>query len=421
MTIFIDPYHTTTGMVTDMSRTVTSLKECTIREPLTGTNLGVRTVNDIIPVFITGCRVSEGALSSFTHPIFIKNFNGKSYLFTDMTLFVRSGGTLETLDSHIRHREEFEFTKARAIASLVWAAGETNRFKTSMTFAGDVFAAWIGQTLTRAFALDFVASNKIKMLAMAYWESLFMNRPLVLSQDDDVTMTVAQKVHRSTKLPVSAAVQFFRSIDTPISNINDFCSVAVKVLDNVNLNPLPGRPETGFNLRVLLNLIADSWFSTKSKEILAVALEHPPTLAAIIYYCMNYNNFKRQQLGQTIQSVGRGEVTAQFKMAFAQMLEEYTRPEVRLVSVMEYMDPSVFHDPSKDDESAVARLMEELTSSSEMDELNKIANTNEGFGTEVFDEIYASVKKPGVEEANSATTGGVILNQNDLVDGRPTY
>lgn len=369
MTIFVDPYHTTTGVTLDTTKVVTPLKECTIRDPLTGSNLGVRAANSVVPVFVTGCRNSEKAVPSFTHPIFIKNFNGKSYLFTDMTLFVSSGGTLSNIDSHIRRREEFDFTKARGIASLVWASGDTARFRNSMGFAGDVFASWIGQALSRNFALDFMDQIKVQLIALAFYQSLFVDGPVVYSDNDDKAALCARQASNSFRVPFTDAVKFYKGLTTPMASINDMCEAIVKTLDNVNLNPAPGRPDTGFNLRVLLNLISDAWFSTNSKLILSVAVEHPPTLCAIIYYCINYNNFRRQALGQTIQQCGKNGKAEAFSKAFSQMLEEMQQPESKLIPVMEYRDPANFLD--KEDDGEVAALLRELNGEGDSD-ANKV-------------------------------------------------
>lgn len=418
MTIFVDPYHTTAGVILDMTKTITPLKETTIRDSLNGTNLEVRTVNDVRPVFITGCRDSEQAIPSFAHPIFIKNFNGKSYLFTDMRLYISSGGTLDTIPSHIRRREEFDFVKARSIASQVWATGDVDRFHGQLSFAGDVFAQWIGQSIIRAASLDFVDGNKVMMIALAYWETLFKQGTVDVSKDEDIAMLCAQRASRNWKIPVGVANQFYRTVDIPMASIADFCANVVKCLNNVNLNPVPGRPETGFNLRSLLNLIADAWFSNNSKPILATSLEHPPTLCSIIYYCLNYNNFKRQTLGQIIESVGRGGKAMAFNNSFRQLLEDMTRPETRPVSVMEFQDPANY----QDNDGAVAALMAELHGDGSSG-FTKELNTNEDYGFTAIDssmrESLDSNKTPGVTEAPDAAYPNRIANPGGFADGRP--
>lgn len=396
MTIYIDPYHTSSGMVLDMTKVITSLKESTVRDPLDGTNLGVASINSITPVFITGCRDSERDIPSFAHPILIKNFNGKSYLFTDMTLFVKASANLLNIDSNIRSREEFEFTKARAIASLVWAGGGQSRFANGMGFVSSVFAALIAQTLSKYFALIFTDSMKIQMIALGFYESLYVDGPVNYAKDMDMSMMVARKASDTFKIPFTQALSFYKQLDTPMADLSDMCEVIVKQLDNVGLNPIQGRPGSGFNSRVLLNLIGNVWFSTNSKLILPVAMEHPPTLAAIVYYCMNYNNFKKQQLGQTIQSIGRSGKAATFNDAFAGMLEEFTQATQSIRPVMEYMDPATYIDSEEHDLTEVQKLLADLESNP--DEISKVSNEDNNIPS-------IQIDRP--------------LNADDVVDGRP--
>lgn len=370
MTIYVDPYHTTAGVILDMTRTITPLKECTVRDSLSGTNLGVRSNNGIIPVFITGSRDSEKALPTFTHPILVKNFNGKSYLFTDMTLFVSSGANLSNIDSFIRRREEFEFTRSRAIASLAWASGEHGLFKNAMSFVGDVFVNWIGQVMARNFSLPYMDQIKIQVIASAFYNTLFTDDTIVYSQEQDKAIEVARRASVASGIPTSAALDIIRSIDTPMLNIQDFCKVVVEKLDNVTLNPVDGAPSSGFNFTVLLNLIADAWYSTNSKPILAVALEHPPTLAAIIYYCMNYNNFRRQTLGQIIQQTNKGGKGSGFNAVFKTLISDYMQAEVSLRPVMEYRDLEC-ELTTEEIDSEVDKMLEELHGQ-EDNNMNKI-------------------------------------------------
>lgn len=419
MTIYVDPYHTSAGVTLDMTRTVTPLKECTVRDSLTGTNLGVRPSNGIIPVFITGSRDSEKSIPSFTHPILIKNFNTKSYLFTDMTLFVSSGATIETLDRHIRRREEFEFTKTRAIASLAWAAGETDMFQSSFGFVSDVFANWMGQTIARNFALTFVDQVKVQLLAFAYYESLYHDGPVDFSRNTEVALLTAKKASEAFRTPFTQVLDFYKSLTVPMSSAHDFCEAVVTSLDNINLNPIPGRPETGFNFRVLLNLIADAWYSTNSKLILAVALEHPPTMAAIIYYCANYSNFKRQQLSTIIQQVARGGKGEKFNTSFKTLIENYRSDAIGLRPVMEYLDPS--HSVIDPEDTELQALMKELNED-DGNQMNKIVETSEGtsFGTEPFSNNQGPSAVEGTLNAGGSDPNSPApLNSDDVVDGRP--
>ena len=419
MTIFVDPYHTTAGMILDMSRTITPLKECTIRDSLNGTNLGVRSNNGVTPVFITGSRDSEKSVPAFTHPILIKNFNGQSYLFTDVTLFVSAGATLSNIDTHIRRREEFEFTRSRAIASLAWASGDVAPFKNSMGFVGAVFVNWMGQALARNFALPYMDQVKVQVIAAAFYATLFEEGAVVYSQNTDMAIQVARRAAAITNIPFTAALDVIKSIDTPMMSIHDFCNVVVQKLNNVNLSPTPGVPGSGFNFTVLLNLIADAWYSANSKPILAVALEHPPTLAAIVYYCMNYNNFRRQTMGQIIQQASKAGSNKEFNVAFKTLLEEYTKPEAKLRPVMEYLNHNVLEEQSEDTE--VDALLAQLHGENQ-DHMNKVVETSEDSQS---DQFLAPLPMSGPVEGGTPGFGGndpnspAPLDPGSMRDGMP--
>lgn len=420
MTIFVDPYHTTMGMALDMTGVVTHLKECTVRDPLTGTNLGVRPANGIIPVFITGSRDSENSVQSFTHPILIKNFNTKSYLFTDIRTCIKKNAELTNIDSFIRQRELFGFIKNRGIASLAWASGDISRFQVGMTLVSEVFATWISDIIAKTFALSFMDQIKIQLIAYAYYESLYTEGVTVYAQNTDKAMITARKASVAFKVPFTQAMEFYKSLDTPMLSIHDLCQAIVEKLDNVKLNPLPNKPESAFNLRVLLNLISESWYSDNSKPILAISLEHPPTLAAIIYYCMNFNNFQRQKLGQIVQQVSRGGKGQTFNDVFKNMIEEYTQPSMgSLRPVMEYLNESTLSESTGNSE--IDALIAALHTNDD-DQMNKVKETTESnnFGAEQLNGSGVAIVEGGqTNYGGSDPNSPAPLNPDDVVDGRP--
>lgn len=333
MTIFVDPYSTTMGAIHDMKRIASKLEESIIRdsETFSQTSLGVQSENGITPSFITGCRDSEGEIQSFTHPISIKNFKGQSYLFTDVRPFITKGAQLDRINEFIRRQEEFDFTKFRGIASLAWAAGDTSRFHMGMRFATDVFANWISQTVARTLGLDAVEQTKIAVIAGAFYESLHYPQAVDYSEDEEARISVATYLASALKQSasgISALMQTF----APMDDIDSMCTQISRTIQSVRVE--------SFNTAVLLNLIANSWFATNSKAILAVCVEHPPTFASIIYFCIKYNNFKKSMLGQTIISAGRGGRAERFCLVYDSLLADYTTERGELRSVMEYLDPS---------------------------------------------------------------------------------
>jgi len=333
MTIFVDPYHTPIGAVHDMRKEVRLLEESTVRDPLQGTNLGVRAEDGITPVFITGCRDSEKMIPLFTHPISVKNSNGKSYLFTDMRLYIRAGADLYNIGQFVRRAEEFEFNRNRGIASLAWAARDTGRFEMGMRFAGLVFASVIGQALGRTETLDYVEQIKVQIVALAYYNTLFHEGPVDYKENEGLRMAVAQYASQNMRMPTTEVTNLLKTFE-PMGTFADMCSQISKTIQSSLLKEL--------NPRVMLNLLSTIWFSTNSQQLLAVAMEHPPTWCSILYYVMSYNNNMRSTIGQTIQAQGRGGKGADFGAAYKKMIDEYLTPVAGLRSVMEYLKPEAY-------------------------------------------------------------------------------
>lgn len=331
MTIFVDPYHTPIGAIHDMRKEVRLLEESVVRDPLQGTNLGVRAENGITPVFITGCRDSEKMIPLFTHPISVKNLSGKSYLFTDMRLYIKAGADLYNIDQFKRRAEEFEFNKNRGIASLAWAAGDRGRFEMGMRFAGLVFSSLIGQTIGRTETLDFVEQIKVQIVALAYYFTLFHEGPVDYKENEGLRMAVAQYASQNMRMPMTEVTNLLKTFE-PMGTFADMCSQITKTIQSSLLKEL--------NVRVMLNLLSTSWYSTNSQQLIAVAMEHPPTWCSILHYVMSYNNNMRSTIGQTVQAQGRGGKGADFGEAYKAMIAEYTAPQTGLRSVMEYLKPT---------------------------------------------------------------------------------
>lgn len=333
MTIFVDPYSTTMGAIHDMKRISMKLEESVVRDPETfpQTSLGVVTENGVIPSFITGCRDSEWEIQSFTHPISIKNFKGHSYLFTDVRPFIKKDAQLDRIGEYIRRQEEFDFTRFRAIASLAWVAGDVTRFRFGMRFATDVFANWIGQTVAKTLGLDAVEQTKLYIIAGAFYESLHVPHIVDYSEDDESRISVAQYLGTAFKQSPSSVSELLKTF-SPMGTIDDMCTQITKTIQSVRVE--------NFNTAVLMNLIANTWFATNSKAILAVSVEHPPTFASIVYFCAMYNNFKKSLLGQTIISAGRGGKTERFCASYGSLISDYTSERGELTSVMEALDPN---------------------------------------------------------------------------------
>lgn len=318
MPMFKDSYSTSMGSMYNVKPVVSGIQEAIIRDNINTMSLGVLENNGIKPVFITGSFDSEDKIPLFTHPISIFNFNGNSYLCTDMRLFIRKGVAHDDyydVEKRIRNTTEFDFAKSRAVLNLVWIAEGVGSVKNDLLFCEVVYAAWLSQVISRAFALDFKDQTIVNIMASLFYQSLFYDIDSS-SEEDKHKLTV--HTMETTKAPEDLVSQVVNKVK-PFKDIHDWCQQLNQVLENVRF--------TKFNAAVLLNSISSSWYGQGAKEILAVSLEHPPTWCAMVYTALKQRTYKNSMVYQVAERMGKRGAADQFLNSFNMLVRQHVTLE----------------------------------------------------------------------------------------------
>ena len=293
MSIFTDGYQTTVGSVFVTKQIETAIKESIIKDGLDLVNLNVENDGEFVPIFITGALPSEAEIPLFTHPITILNLRNKKYLCTDLRMFIRKDVRLDQLEANIKNYTEFNFVKSRAILNLLWLNGGISNIKNSLSFAGMVFSAWLSENISKTYALDFKDQTTLAILTSFYYQTLFSNKT---EFDEDDKQKMAIHTIKTTKAPAEFVFSIFDKIG-PMNGIEDYCKNVVDVLENVRLK--------SFNLAMLLTIIRNSWYGTNAKEVISIAIEHPPTWAAIVYTALNEKTYRTSMVYRTAEKFAK--------------------------------------------------------------------------------------------------------------------
>ena len=310
MPMFVDSYSTSMGSMYNVKPVIHAIQESIIQDSLTSMSLGVLENGGVKPVFITGSFSSEDKIPLFTHPISIFNFNGNSYLCTDLRLFIRKGDMFDDIEKRIRNTTEYDFAKSRAVLNLVWIAEGAGSIKNDLRFCEVVYAAWLSQVISRAFALDFKDQTIVSIMASLFYQSLFGDIDS-LSEEDKHKLTV--HTMETTKAPSDLVKEVVDKIK-PFKDIHDWCEQLNTVLENVRF--------TKFNAAVLLNAISTSWYGQNAKEILAVSLEHPPTWCAMVYTALKQRTYKNSMVYQVAERMGKRGAADQFLTSYMMLVRQ---------------------------------------------------------------------------------------------------
>lgn len=323
MSIFRDSYQTTVGSVFVTKQIETAIKEGIIKDGLDSVNLNVRNEGNVTPIFITGCYSSESQIPLFTHPISIFNFQRKNYLVSDLRSFIRPESSIKDIENGagIKNLTEYNFAKSRAILNLIWLNNGTGQIKNGLAFASTVFSAWLSEVIAKTYALDFKDQTVLAIITSFYYQTLFTEETAF---DDDSKQKMAVHTIKATKAPGEFVFEIFDKIE-PMSSIEDYCTNVVRILENVRLK--------NFNLPMLLNIVRNSWYGVNAKEILPIALEHPPTWCAIVYTALNERTYKNSMITRVAERFGKRGAADEFNSTYTEMVKNQLNVAKEEISV----------------------------------------------------------------------------------------
>lgn len=307
--IYDDSYKTVIGSAFNTKNIELAIKECIIKDQIDYVNLNVNKNGKFIPIFITGIFGGESKIPLFTHPLAIFNFNHKNYLCTDLRLFIRDTTTVSEVENNIKNRTEYNFAKSRAILNLLWLNDDVLNIKNTLSFASGIFSAWLADVISKAYALDYKDRTTISIITSFYYQTLFENKKVF---DEESKQKMAVHTINVTKSPGSYVLEVFDQIQT-MEDIEDYCRNISTIVENVRLKV--------FNLAVLLTIIKSSWYGTNAKEILSIALEHPPTWSAIVYTALNERSYKNSIIYRLAEQLGKRGLADEFLMQYRNLVK----------------------------------------------------------------------------------------------------
>lgn len=310
MPYFEDGYQTTVGSVMVTTQIQKSIKEAIIKDGIGYNHLDVRSDSEVAPVFILGGASSEADIPPFTHPILVLDTQHNKMLVTDMRYYVKAGTHPSDIPQNIRNLTEYNFAKARAILNLLWVTERVDEVRNKLWFAGVVYGKLISQIIGKTFSLDYRDQTIVEIVTHYFYQSLFSKES---EFDEEERQRMATHTIKATKAPAELVFEVFDKIGA-IKDVNDYCKVITTVASNVRLKD--------FNLAVLMTIIKATWYGTNAKEIIQVAVEHPPTWCAIVYSALSERTFRNSSVYHTAEIHGKRGASDEFIKNFVGMMRD---------------------------------------------------------------------------------------------------
>lgn len=255
---------------------------------------------------VEGGSAQVDAIPSFAHPVLINEENIYA-----LAIDVRTFGKFDQHQQHfvIRNLTEYNLAVYRAKLNYIWIEDSTTLLRDISPVCMGLFSSWISEAVAKRFALNPREQLDLSILAAVYYNSLFHDKD-ELEENDKVRL--ATTIGKAVK---SSAQDVFNIVDkiSVIHTVRDFCTTAGAVTGSIRLHEL--------NTGVLFAIMGGTWFGTNSREMVAVALEHPPTWIAILLSAYTERSFSASPIGKLCERGSNKDAGKNFVLAVQNLLK----------------------------------------------------------------------------------------------------
>lgn len=308
-----------------INRTAYQTKACegfklhTLQESLTKAQLA----GQLQSLFSTPIMANQGsdafalAVPGFAHPFEVAQFsNHQAFLAVDLRPVGRWDAS--QWEFVIRNQADYDLISARALLNHYWINESPEILRDVAPLALSLYTDFITKNVAKRFALDRREEADLSILVGWFYLSQFTNEKTLVERE---AMRMVQTLARQLRLP---ADMVFAVIDRmgeageyrPIHSITEFCHLAQSATNSVRLQDL--------NIGILYQLLGGQWFGGQNpRELVAVALEHPPTWLAIVWTAANSRSFKTAGITQLFERTFSSQQQTQFKQAMANFMNGY--------------------------------------------------------------------------------------------------
>lgn len=247
----------------------------------------VRSEGDII-------IVEQGTeIAPFNHPLLVE-YDKRKYIAIDVRTMVSA---LDHFNIKVSNKAAYELLLKRAKLNNIWVNHSPSYLMNITDQVMVTYAKWISENITKRFALNPRDQAIIEVLAATFFLSLFSNAESATWEEENKILTL-NKLSRNFRYGSDLLSQVVMGINKPMESLDDLVSQIKQTSDNVRLKD--------FSTPILLTLISRTWFGHNAPELLAVALEHPPTFIAIFHTALAERIFRNTGFAKTAEkTVGK--------------------------------------------------------------------------------------------------------------------
>jgi hypothetical protein len=232
-------------------------------------------------------------ISPFNHPYKVEE--KKAAIDYTLVVDMRPCFSIDKNDNlTITNRAMYELNTLRAQLNRIWLLSGPNYLFNVSDECIAAYSRWISDSIVIRYGLNPHDLCTIEALAAIFYISLFKD---TRDWDDDLKSDILNKLTKPLKIPGQYLESILNNLDKPMVNVHDLVENIKIYTESVRLKEL--------SHGVLFTIISRSWFGFNSPELLAVALEHPPTWLALVYTSLNNRLYAKTGLTKVTERIFR--------------------------------------------------------------------------------------------------------------------
>lgn len=261
--------------------------------------------NDVMPF---AHPIALDAEQRHVHPPAVGDDGDNVVIVVDMRPFGKYDSS--NAEFIVRNSIEYNLMKHRAALNSIWINENTNHLRDVSPLPMAIYCAWVSENIARRFALDPKEQLQLAILAGIFYNSLFTDDPHELSERDKLRVTNA--ITRAVRCQATDVLEVLDQVSV-IADLRDFCQKAGDVTGSVRLKEM--------NAGLLISILGNTWFSANGAELVAVALEHPPTWLTIVLAAFSERTYKNSGIARLTERSGLRDLGKDYVRAVLRLIE----------------------------------------------------------------------------------------------------
>lgn len=293
-----DAYQTTACKAYEMKKVVLQIEEAFVKGelvPAQDSDLPVLPdVGSVYDVYMV--TDSSESVSPFAHPILIEKDEGYRFIAVDVRPFM---GRTRDGEIKINAKTDLDFLMLRAGMQNYWTVQGPEDLAALGSFPVTAYARWVSEAITRRMGIDAETQVRLLILSAYFYLCQFKDKDQI---NENAQLKMAGQVARALNINAESVLGSLEGVDH-IGTLSEFIEESQKI-GNVRLEKL--------NPGLLVAVTSTGWFGANAHEIMAVALEHPPTFISLVHASLNHRGYQRSLFAKNIQSLDRRGVGKDF-------------------------------------------------------------------------------------------------------------